>query len=276
MSSDPDPYDWFLDELEEVRTQRFHVVERRPTRRELHCTHGDSFARFREAFGTCRLYSPRPGAYLVGVHEPERTRLCDSIDAGGDLRQIAFSAGGRLFIAPSGPEKPAGDDLRIHRGLARRARPLNESFAEGFKTACSRARRQFSKGDWFRRALDTTPFTAEELQIVEARRLFEWRVEETPELKRSRRVRFHVTNRSSIRLPYFSVDVRGIDIGIRGKHFLDVAHIGPGETAVVEVNTYDRGMYPGEPEKVHEYEYLDAPDPLPEDKEGYWEFNGLA
>lgn len=180
MSSYSDPYDWFLDELEEVRTQRFHVLERRPTRSELHTTQGDSFARFRRAFGTCRLYSHRPGACLVSVYEPDRRDLCELIDPGGELLEVATSTGGRLFMARSDLEKPGRERLYFHRGFSKRARPLDEPFAAWFKTACARARRQFTKKEWFHRALDTTPFTEREQEIVEARRLFEWRIEETP------------------------------------------------------------------------------------------------
>jgi hypothetical protein len=275
VSPDLDPFDWFLDELEEVRTQRFHVVERRPTRSELHATEGESFARCRRLFGTCRLYSHRPGAYLFSAHEPRRTKLCEMIDPAGELLEVATSTGGRLFLTRSAAEGTEPERLYFHRCFARRARHQDESFAEWFKTACARARRQFTKREWFARALDTTPFTIEEQEIVEARRLFEWRAEETPELTRSRKVRFVVTNRSSIRLPFLSIDVRGIDNGMGGRHFLSVDKIGPGETGIVEVNTYDQGLYPFEPEKIHRYEYRSTLEPLPEDKDGYWEFRGL-
>ncbi len=88
-------------------------------------------------------------------------------------------------------------------------------------------------------------------------------------------MRFRITNRSAIRLPYLSVDVRGVDLGLGGRHFLEVAHIGPGETSTVELSTYDQALYPGELEKLHDFEYLPTPEPLPEDKDGYKEFNGL-
>jgi hypothetical protein len=112
------------------------------------------------------------------------------------------------------------------------------------------------------------PFTAEERAIADARRKFRWRVVgHTPEGN----LLFEVTNGSDRILPFLSMGVRGKGgTKLEGGVWLRTADIQPGQTAVIEKDTYRRQLAPDE------VEVFDLPDPIPEKKERYWEFKALG
>lgn len=110
-------------------------------------------------------------------------------------------------------------------------------------------------------------FSARDQKIVSARRNFKWRhVGFAP----NGDARFEVINNSSMRLPYLSVGIQGKGgTKLIGGAWLDVSDIPPGGRAIVQRDCYKDKL---EPSEVECFEY---PDPTPETRDQYWEFQRL-
>ena len=97
-------------------------------------------------------------------------------------------------------------------------------------------------------------FTAEELSVVQVRRLFTWRVVGvTP----NGEMMYEVRNGSDRHLPFPSIGIRGRSGKLQGGVWLPVDHIAPGQSAVVVKDTYRELLDPSDVE-AHS-----LPDPEP-------------
>ena len=112
------------------------------------------------------------------------------------------------------------------------------------------------------------PFSKRELGIVEARKLFQWRYLGFAENGNSL---FEVSNGSAMTLPYLSIGVQGKGgTKLVGGAWLNVSAIGPGQTGKVEHQCYKEMLAPEEHEFFHE------PDPTPETRDRFWEFERIS
>ena len=108
------------------------------------------------------------------------------------------------------------------------------------------------------------PFSKREQAIVEARRLFVWRHLGFAENGDSI---FQVSNGSAMTLPYLSIGVQGRGASkLVGGAWLDVSSIGPGQTGQVKHQCYKEMLLP------EEHEFFETPDPTPETRDRFWEF----
>jgi hypothetical protein len=111
------------------------------------------------------------------------------------------------------------------------------------------------------------PFSTREQAIVEARRLFRWR---HLGFAANGDVIFEVANESAMTLPYLSIGVQGKGgTKLVGGAWLDVSGIGPGRTGRVQHPCYKEMLAPGE------HEFFGTPDPTPETRDRFWEFERL-
>jgi hypothetical protein len=143
-----------------------------------------------------------------------------------------------------------------------------DGFEDWLKAKCKSARKRFKKKEWEAIEKGPPPFNDHEQAIVEARKLFRWRV---VGIAPNEDLRFEIHNGSAMTLPYLSVGVRGKlrppkNGPLNGGAFLPVASIRPGETKVVEFDCYKKFIAPNDTEAFA------LPDPGPEDREQYWEF----
>jgi len=112
------------------------------------------------------------------------------------------------------------------------------------------------------------PFSKREFGIVEARKLFRWRHLGFTETGDSI---FEVSNGSAMTLPYFSIGVQGKGgTKLVGGARLNVSTIGPGQTGRVEHQCYKEML------ASEEHEFFNKPDPTPESREEYWEFERIS
>lgn len=112
------------------------------------------------------------------------------------------------------------------------------------------------------------PFSAREQNIVAERRLFAWRHIGFSE---NGNAVFEVENRSRIRLPFISIGVQGRGgAKLIGGAWLDVSGIEPGAIGTVEKDCYKDLLGPDE------VEFFTKPDPTPETRDRFWEFQRLA
>jgi hypothetical protein len=112
------------------------------------------------------------------------------------------------------------------------------------------------------------PFSKREQDIVEARKLFRWRHLGFAENGDSI---FAVSNNSAMVLPYLSIGVQGKDeTKLIGGAWLNVSGIGPGQTGKVEHQCYKEMLAP------EEHEFFNKPDPTPETRGDFWEFERIS
>jgi hypothetical protein len=106
-------------------------------------------------------------------------------------------------------------------------------------------------------------FTAREMAIVQARRMFRWRILGVTE---NGDIRFEIHNGSNMVLPYLTLSVRGKTGKLDGGIWLPVSTVSPGMTRIIEKSCYKEFV------KAEDVQVFDAPDPEPEDRSRFWEF----
>jgi hypothetical protein len=259
-------YEWLDQELREIRWRRFHVVDGPASDRLRAAIEGShipvspSYRQFALRFGNAKLYRVLGTDYWrIGVFAAPREAKREK--TGEDLLWVGNY--GEVNIYFRADELVAGQETPIYQGGRNGFRRVADAFDSWLQDCADRTREKFKKSEWQNILRGPDPFTSEELRIVEARRLYRWRVLGFSD---SGNVRFEVTNGSRARLPYLSVGIRAKDGSLDGGVWLPVATIAPGQTAIIEKDVY-RGLL--EPLNLEAYS---EPDPEPEERERYWEF----
>lgn len=252
-------YQW-LDELaKSIRTAKFFVFDGPPEPKLAIVIRKarrfpDSYKRFVLKYGSSKLFRQGSG-YLVGVlgspHEASR------VD-GDRVYQIGYRDESRAFFRET--DLKAGAEAPVFEARRDGFRRAAESFGIWIERACLFARKRFRRAEWKNLLSGPSPFTEREIRVVAARRQFDWRRVESGE---SGTLRIEVHNGSELRLPYLSIGAKWPN-GLGG-YWLKVDLIAPGETGIVEVQSY-----PGIDATT--IELFPQPDPEPEDRDRYWEF----
>jgi hypothetical protein len=225
-----------------------------------------SYVEFLEAFGRAKFFRQLDR----DVHDLEVFPPPEEMHFYGD--SYMFDIGARAYSAPvsfkfsefaPGAEPPIYD---IALGIAPAApRRRAESFTDWLTKSWVSCRRKYSRKAWATVLSGPVPFTSEELRICEIRNGFSWR--QLP--PHDGKVVVEFKNGSTGYLHYYSIGVRDRD-GIRmtGGFRVDVSHIAPGTTAVLEL---PMGGY--EHLLTAEISVLfDKGDPRPESRNDFWEF----
>jgi hypothetical protein len=262
-------YQWLVDEMSRIKTRKFHLVDGGPATAELReaITKSDyplppSYKDFVLQFGNAKLY--RQVVYLVQVFAGPISSLTDMgerfIHFGRTDLSLAYF---KESLLVSGSES-AVFEWRHGVGIRKAA----DGFEEWLKAKCSAARRRFKKNEWKAIELGPPPFSSRELEIVDARKKFGWRV---VGVAPNGDIQFEVHNGSDVTLPFLSLGVRGKlrppkNGPLNGGVWLPISAILPGETQVVEKDCYKEVVDPSD------IEVFEKPDPEPEDRDRYWEF----
>lgn len=268
-------FEWLEAEMARIKTQKFHRVDG-PASAELReavqsCDFPlpPSYREFVLRFGNAKLYR-RSSYWLVEVYAGPREGEAET-KQGEPLIHFGRSASGSMAYFQESLLVASGEtpvfEWRYKQGIRRTA----DNFEAWLLAKCKSARRRFKKKEWEAIEKGPPPFTDHEQAIVAARKLFQWRV---VGIALNEDLRFEIHNGSAMTLPYLSVGIRGtlrppnggpLNGGVR----LPISSIGPGETKIVEVDCYKEYISP------EDTEALARPDPGPEDREQYWEFNDL-
>ncbi len=142
-----------------------------------------------------------------------------------------------------------------------------DTFDIWLKSSCDWAKSTFKPAVWSRIVKGPKPFTAKEQAIVAARALFTWK---HVGFAANGDSIFEVHNGSTLSLPYLSIGVQGKGGSILvGGAWLSVSAIKPGQTNQVIHSCYKEMM------KLEEHEFFHKLEPIPEQREAYWEFKKL-
>jgi hypothetical protein len=263
-------FEWLQQEIGKIKTRRFHVVEGPADAALRAAIEGfevplpRSYKEFVLRFGHAKLFRSRAGeGYNLIVYRPPPDK--EQSWKGEDLYVIGHYADEDAYF--KGPHLHGEDETPVFEGDPSRHVKVSDGFVEWLLKRYKGVRRTYGKQKWAEIVAGPAPFTLQEQRIIEARKKFPWRVVGiTP----NQEFVIEVHNGSEMVLPYLSIGVRRKDGSPFGGIFLPVAHIHPGQTAIVAHDAYANVLPPSEVKLVP------APDPEPEDRDRYWEFKALS
>jgi hypothetical protein len=262
-------FEWLVDEMAKVKTRKFYLVDgplpadERELVERSELPIPPSYRSFVLQFGNAKLY--RMGSqYRVQVFagpSADETEEGEPILCFGRTDEAA--AYFKESLLTPGKESPAFEwnyDEKIERQTA-------NGFEEWLRKKCARARRFYTTEEWQEIEEGPPPFSDRERKIIEARRKFRWRI---VGMSSSGNIQFEVHNGSSMMLQFLTIGIRGkrrgTDSTLEGGVWLPVGSVLPGQTAVIEKDCYKQWV---DPQDVVAFE---EPDPEPEDRSRYWEF----
>jgi hypothetical protein len=251
-------FDWLDQEIAGVASQRFFTFGD-PKSEPIADVAAPSpaYRAFVQRYGEAKLYR-RDGRYLVQVYAiPRWTEV-----AGRPFRHFGRTDDTLAYFAADTADtltEPPVFEWTKPTGL----RQAYDDFESWLVAKCQSAKTRFSRAEWRVVREGAKPFTERERRIVAARKQFTWQVLGVdPDGDH----RFEVRNGSEIVLPYLTLGVESNDHEPVGGIWLPVSAIGPGETGILKRGVYKGAMNPAD------IVIVDKPDPLPEERDRYWEF----
>jgi hypothetical protein len=261
-------FEWLDDEIRLIKTRKFHVIDGpagQPLREAIQRTDlhvPSSYKEFVLRFGNAKLYK-QLDYYKIGVLA---SPIEEIVQETGDTayRFGHYDSADAYFtesVSHRGEETPVLEGRR--GGLQRQA----DGFEAWLLKRCKLARNTYTKEQWAAIVAGPPPFTPGESRILEARRQLSCRIAGvTPQGN----LLFEVHNGSDVVLPFLSIGLRWKENGLQAGIWLPISHVPPGQTAVVEHETYKKVT------NLTQIEFFVKPDPEPEDRERYWEFKALS
>jgi hypothetical protein len=273
----PAMYEWLADEMSKIKTRKFYLVDG-PASSELRQAVENSklflppsYREFVLKFGNARLYrriTSYSDNYLIEVYAGPRETVNDD----GELlfqfgRTESSLAYFKESLAVENAECPVFE-WRHEQGIRKTA----DGFLDWLKGKCKWARKKFKTNEWEALQHGPSPFSEQELAIVEARKDFRWRV---VGIAPNGDLRFEIHNGSDMILAYLSVGIRGKlrppkNGPLNGGGHLPVSSIHPGETKIIRHDCYKKLIAP------EDTEVFDRTDWGPEDREQFWELKPVS
>lgn len=260
-----DDFLWLTEELALVQTKKYFVVDistgKSPAlfgnRPELLPR---EYAQFIERFGSAMLYRQHIG-YGLGVMAPPL--------------EVASKRGGEpLLYFGHFLDRPAYfkvEHLQQHtkcpvfEGQSGRLVLAADGFAAWLQRRAAMLRSRIEKKRWEEIVAGPPAFSPVEQQIVDARRLYQWK---RVGIQANGDIAIEVSNGSTLSLPFLTVGVEATTGNFNGRVWLPIADIAPGESKSVFHDCYKRQL-PRESVRL-----VDLGDPAPEDRDDFWEFRG--
>ncbi len=257
-------YEWLEKEVSEIKWRKFHIIDNEfagsisPELAEVYSSLPPSYMVFVSKFASAKLYrNITRDSCQVGVIYPPQEKILKN---GEKLLRIGHFDDSKAYFRCS--ELFPGRESSVLEWTEEGFEQIADSFEEWLTKRCQDARKSYTKKKWKEIVNGPQPFTAKEEAIVEARRQFSWRVIGFDD---NGDATIEVRNNSKLVLPYLSVGVRAKDT-LEGGAWLDVSGIKPGQECIVKREIYKKLIKPDNTE------VYSLPDPLPEDRERYWEF----
>jgi hypothetical protein len=258
-------FEWLEKELLAVKTPQFHSIDgpASPELREAvagaRVAVPSAYRQFVLKFGNAKLYRTSRTGYRIGVFAgPREATLAD----GSLIYHIGWHDGASVYLKP----RSTSDEFPIFEFEEETENRVASDFEDWLKKACAHARHAYGEKKWAAIVEGPIPFTHEEEDMLETRRLVSWKV---LGVDANGKHRFEVINNGQHVMPVLTVGVRSRDGALNGAVCLDLNSVGPGQRGVLHVSCYKDLVPP------QEIEIFELPEPRPEDREYYWEFDAL-
>lgn len=256
-------FEWLEQEVSAIKTPRFHVVDGPADAKLREAVIGSGFpmpSAYKEfvlKFGNAKLYrNARNDSYQIGVFAGPREAVLDN---GTRIYHVGFHDGACVYMKRLSSLSP----LPIFEFESASEEEVARSFEEWLSTCCAIARNKYGKAKWADILRGPEPFSGKEKEIIEARRLMRWRV---LGIDAEGNHIFEITNTGQRVLATLTVGARSKDGRLNGAVLLNIRSVSPGQTALLHASCY-KGLVP--PQEV---EVFALPEPKPEDRDYYWEF----
>ncbi len=266
MNTNKSLFNWLHAEMAQIRTRGFHkALPDRSIDIEGVCSPNylaSDYATFLQEFGWVQLYCHPADGPMVSVYPVRSLRIQEV--AGRRMVEFGYIRDSSALF-DVGILQDAGPSP-VFKSSKGKVVQTHDSFDDWLRESCERARSTFSKRRWEAILKGPAVFSESQMEVVIARRKFSWKHVGFDE---NGDAIFEVSNQSSRRLPYLSIGIQGKDGSkLLGGAWLDVHHIGPGESGLVVKDCYKTML------TQEEIEFFDEIGPLPETMERYWEFRG--
>jgi hypothetical protein len=266
-------YEWLEKEITKIKARKFHVIETegkpldiaRTIPSEIYSLLPPSYVAFLSKFGGAKLY--RENAYYqVGILNPPQNKILKS---GEKVLHIGYFNESEAYFKYSllipGKESP------VYEWSDEGFEKIADTFEEWLTIRCEDAHNAYTDLKWEEILNGSKPFTSEEEAVVTARKQFEWQVVGFDE---NRTLKIAVKNNSNIILPYLTIGMRATDPTEEGRIWesglhISVSNIQPGQESVIEHHIHQNLFTP------INTELFQVSDPLPEERDKYWEFQKL-
>jgi hypothetical protein len=265
-------YEWLEKEITDIKTIKFHVIKTEGGKVdtatmpfEIYSLFPPSYVAFISKFGGAKLYREN-NYYQVGVLNTPQDKI---IQSGEKILYIGYFNDSEAYFKYSlltpGKESP------VYEWNDEGFEKIADSFLEWLTIRCQDARNTYTDLEWKEIWNGPKPFTSEEEAIVTARKQLRWQVVEFDE---NRNLKIAVKNNSNLILPYLTIGMRAIDATFEGRIWesnlhINVSSIEPGQESFVEHHIHQHLFTP------INTEFFQPPDPLPSERDKYWEFQKL-
>lgn len=267
MDTNKDNCFWWLDqEIEIIKSRRFHIFEKL-SGGDLVFRINDEDAKmdgpyfdFLMKFGYARFFTDHQDVPVMSVYPLKEFRRVDFKD-GSSYFGFGFRGGKSFYFSQAELLSRSNPSVYL---VGKQAKCLGVDFSQWLKDSYEVVKSRYSSRAWRRIVDGPIPFSASEMNVVNARGKYFCRIIGIAD---DGDALIHVFNNSEMKLPYLTIRVeeKGGDF-LDGSVWLDVGRIGPGESGVIKKNCYKDII---SPEKL---QLRDMPAPIPEKKSAYWEF----
>lgn len=271
MDTDKSSFDWLRKECEIIRSQGFHRFKTLTLddlyykREELAIPVVGDYGRFLREFGDASMFNGWGNLIEIPfLIYPLKEFRREVLKNGRSF--VAFGDRGNQHVFFDEASIVSGKPSPVFLLSGRDAREIYQNFSDWLYASYVWARSKYSPRQWALVINGAKPFSIDELKIVEARRLFEWRLVGFAE---NGDAIFEVENHSNLVLPFLSIGVKDSDDSILiGGVWLDVSEIKPGEKKRITKDCYKDRI------SNDKLVVFAKPDPAPEERDRYWEFGG--
>jgi hypothetical protein len=259
-------FEWLEQEILEIKTPRFHVVDDPVDPRlqdivvQSQLALPASYKEFVVKFGNAKLYRRSRNGYQIGVFGgPREATLNDGLR----IYHLGFHDGASVYV------KSASNSIvfPIFECEADSREKVADDFEEWLTASCAHARSTYSGEKWAGILSGPEPFTSKEKEVIETRRQIQWQVLGIDSVGNHI---IEVMNSGCRRIPVLTVGARSTNGRLNGAILLQIGAVGPGQTTTLHVDCY-RDLAP-----PREIELFALPDPEPEDREWYGKFGRHA
>lgn len=168
--------EWLREEISTTRTPRFHLVDGLADARMRQAVNAStirvppSYREFVLSFGNARLYRDlENNGYRIGVFASPKAAV---LDDGTRIYHIGFHDGASVYVKGLGDLK----DGPIFEFEEEPEEKVADSFEQWLASSCAKVRNAYTGKQWEEIVHGPKPFTAEEIEIIEARRSIHWAI----------------------------------------------------------------------------------------------------
>jgi hypothetical protein len=260
-------FEWLRRECAEIKSRQFHLFESlssddfRYRHAAVVVDLAGPYVDFLAEFGLAKLFTDHRDSPVISVYPLEEFRRHSCADG---THFIGFGFRGQQSVWFDESDILSGKSGAVFTVTKQSGKALSPSFPDWLLQAYDWAKSKYSPTRWRKIVSGPPPFTAEQASVAEARKHFAWR---HCGFAANGDALFEVRNDSSRTIPWLTIGIRDKSRAVLdGGAWLDIGHIGPGETAVVARDCYKDRI------GADELEPFDLPEPTPEKRERYWEF----